>query len=70
MVGPVEGFGEAVGGEELEGEVHCRIEIDEMTGGDVEGFVFSGGGESDAEGFVAVEDVRAGERFTVGGMNG
>jgi len=66
----VEGFGEAVGGEESECDVHCRIEIDEMAGGDVEGFVFSGGGESDAEWFVAIEDVRAGERFAIGDLHG
>ncbi len=66
----VEGFGEAVGGEESEGDVHCRIEIDEMAGGDVEGFVFSGGGESDTEGFVAIEDIRAGERFAVRELHG
>lgn len=53
----VEGFGEAVGGEELEDDVGCGLEIGEVAGGDVEGFVSLGDGEGDAEVFFAVDDV-------------
>ena len=53
----VEGFGEAVGGEELEDDVGCGLEIGEVAGGDVEGFVSLGDGEGDAEKFSAVDNV-------------